>query len=284
MNKKRVLVFGSSGFVGSSIFKSNYFNSSYKVIGLNKKFFNLLKKSSIVKIKKIIKKNDYLIFCAGKVPVKNFVDFDINMKIFYNFLETFNIKRIKKIIYISSDAVYRDTRGIITEKSKTEPNSLHGLLHLLRERILINMGKNILILRPTLIYGSNDTHNGYGPNKFIRSVKKSDNIFLFGKGEERRDHIHIDSVVRLIYVGIKNDLKGVYNIASGKIVSFYELAKHINQISGKKIKIIFKKRDGPPPHLGLRRFDITKIKKFFNKKKPLFINKIINESFILNFK
>jgi len=38
-------------------------------------------------------------------------------------------------------------------------------MHLTREMILKNKFNKILcILRPTLIYGPGDSHNGYGPN------------------------------------------------------------------------------------------------------------------------
>ena len=30
----------------------------------------------------------------------------------------------------------------------------------------INFPKKVSIFRPTLVYGANDPHNGYGPNKF----------------------------------------------------------------------------------------------------------------------
>ena len=60
-----------------------------------------------------------------------------------------------------------------------------------------------MILRPTLIYGLEDTHNGYGPNQFLKKVKQKKVIKLFGKGEERRDHVFIDDVTKIIFECIK---------------------------------------------------------------------------------
>ena len=44
---------------------------------------------------------------------------------------------------------------------------------------------NFTILRPTLVYGPGDTHNGYGPNMFLRAVNSGENIDLFGKEKSK---------------------------------------------------------------------------------------------------
>ena len=41
-------------------------------------------------------------------------------------------------------------------------------MHLMRENMLKLLDVKLCIVRPTLIYGTNDPHNGYGPNQFIR--------------------------------------------------------------------------------------------------------------------
>ena len=55
-------------------------------------------------------------------------------------------------------------------------------------------------LRPTLIYGTDDPHNSYGPNSFYRLATKNEDIVLYGEGEELRDHVHIDDVSTLAYM------------------------------------------------------------------------------------
>ena len=81
------------------------------------------------------------------------------------------------LLYLSSDAVYSDSKRLLYEKSVVQPNSLHGIMHYAREVMLKNSYKSkMCIVRPTLVYGKNDPHNGYGPNRFIRLVKKGQNI------------------------------------------------------------------------------------------------------------
>ncbi len=66
-------------------------------------------------------------------------------------------------------------------------------------------------MRPTLVYGHHDPHDGYGPNKFIRCAQLNKKIILFGKGEEKRDHINVDNVASIVYTVVINKIDGVVN-------------------------------------------------------------------------
>ncbi len=177
-------------------------------------------------------------------------------------------EKIKKFVYLSSDAVYADTKKKISEKSTLAPNSLHGQMHLIRENYLSEIFKEkMCIVRPTLVFGPDDPHNGYGPNKFIRDIKNKNIINLFGKGEERRDHIFIKDLSYFISKLITNDFYGDINLATGQVYSFYNIAKKLVSLNRKNSKIKFVKRNGPMPHLGLRSFNVSKLKKLFPKHK-----------------
>ena len=138
-------------------------------------------------------------------------------------------------MYLSSDAVYSDTKKKIDENSSTIPNSLHGIMHLTREIMFENLlKKRLCIVRPTLVYGQGDPHNGYGPNRFLRLIKKNGKISLFGKGEELRDHVWINDVSIAISKLIMKRKTGKFNLVTGKVISFNNIAKQIINISGKK--------------------------------------------------
>ena len=155
------------------------------------------------------------------------------------------IKKIDQLIYISSDAVYADIKGKITEKTVTSPNSFHGLMHMTRELMLKNKFKKLLcILRPTLIYGLGDTHNGYGPNRFVGLATKNKPMLIFGNGEERRDHIFVDDLVKIIAKCLEKKALGILNLVSGKVYSFKYLAKLIIAETKSNSKMIKIKRKG----------------------------------------
>ena len=203
-----------------------------------------------------------------------------------NLLISENIcKVIKKItpahlLYLSSDAVYADSSDLLSENSCAEPSSIHGIMHYAREIMLKNIYKGkMCIVRPTLVYGKNDPHNGYGPNRFIKLVKKGKNITLFGKGEELRDHIWVHDVADIIIKLILFKKNGIFNLVTGKVISFKKIATEIVKKSNEKfkkeksIKILYRKRTGPMPHRGWRAFKQS----YFKKVLPNFRFKSFNE-------
>jgi nucleoside-diphosphate-sugar epimerase len=121
----------------------------------------------------------------------------------------------------------------------------------------------LAILRPTLLYGANDPHNGYGPNRFRRLAQHGETIVLFGDGEERRDHVYIDDVGDLVSRMLSNRSRGEFNLATGEVHSFREIAEKVVQLSGKTVVIVGSPRNGPMPHDGYRAFDITTCREAF---------------------
>jgi UDP-glucose 4-epimerase len=160
------------------------------------------------------------------------------------------------IIYISSDAVYDDGAELITETTGANPSSFHGVMHLTRERMLAytagDAGLPLLILRPSLLYGPDDTHNGYGPNRFLSTAKNDGVITLFGNGEEKRDHVYIADLARLIGLSLMSRTEGVLNVATGVSVSFFDVAQTIAGLGEKKVEIECLPRAMPVTH---RHFD-----------------------------
>ena len=280
MNK--IVIIGKNGFVASNLINElkKYKKTNTKIISFSKQKYNLLSIQSVKKINKNIKDADIVVFCAADAPVKNLRQLNNNILMLNNFFNyTDNIKNFF-FLYLSSDAVYKDTKILLNENSKIEySGSLHGMMHIFRESIVKSFinNKRLCIVRPTLIYGPNDPHNSYGPNKFIRSFLNKEDITLFGRGEERRDHVFINDLSKILAKLIIKKKSGIFNIASGKVFSFFEIAKIIKKTLNSKNKIIFKKRLGLPHHLGLRRFNVTKIKKELKIKKITDLKKYLSD-------
>jgi len=112
-------------------------------------------------------------------------------------------------------------------------------------------------VRPTLIYGPRDPHNGYGPNRFRRLATKGEEIVLFGEGEEERDHVFVDDVAELVVRVLGLGSTGVLNAASGDVHSFRAVADLAVEIAGSASRIRGTSRNGPMPHNGYRPFDVT---------------------------
>jgi len=260
----KILVIGSSGFIGKAVL-TNLVSKNIHCIGLSSKEVDLLTTEGTLRLKKILLKNDKIIFISALAPCKDKQMFDKNLLMINNFIKAIRNINLKHMLYVSSDAVYEDSLDLISEDNNKIVNNYHGKMHIKREKIITeyctNVNINLTIVRPTLVYGPGDTHNGYGPNKFIRDLNAGNTINLFGKGEEKRDHVFIDDVVNVINECIIRNITGSITIATGKVVSFYEIAKitcKTKNISFDKIK--FSKRKGIMPHNGYRAFDVSKLK------------------------
>lgn len=262
--KNRIIVLGSRGFVGRSLF--NFLkNLSFSVISVDKKKINFLDNNSSNLLKNIIKKDDIIINAIAIAPCKIFSDFLKNLKIIKNIQNGLKGKKIKKYINISSDAVYKDKKSQITENDIIQPSSLHGLMHYNREIIInttLEKFVKIIHLRPTSIFGIDDPHSSYGPNLFFKNFIQKKDICIFGNGEELRDHIYINDVAKIIAKIITTNISGPLNIISGRGITFYQIAKIFKKFDNTVIIKKIKRQQGMP-HGGYRLFDNSKFRKYF---------------------
>ena len=270
---KRVVVLGSKGFVGSSITKLLK-NNNIPTLDLSRIEVDLNLSDASNKLVELLNPEDYIVIASANAPVKNNQMLIDNIQMINNIIKAVSILSIKKVLYVSSDAVYSDSKGPLTEESNTEPKNLHGIMHLTREVMLMQIPNlNLSILRPTLIYGLEDPHNGYGPNKFFKLANENNEISIFGKGEELRDHVCINDVATTMLNMILSNNTGILNIASGEVVTFKYIATLIKKFYKDKIAIKEIQRLGDIPHGGYRSFNIEKLHKLY----PEIIPKKIQE-------
>ena len=281
--ESKIIILGSKSFIAKSFIKEIK-KKNIKIIEVSRNEIDFTDQVECLRLRTLINKNDFIFFVAARAPVKNIEMFNYNLKICNNILNAIEQLPFKHIIYLSSDAVYKDSMSLIDENSPAEPDSLHGLMHLTREKLIENLFKEKLcIVRPTLVYGKNDPHNGYGPNKFYRNALKNEDINIFGKGEEQRDHVWVEDVAEIISRVIDLEFVGKINITSGKIISFLQIAEMILDLNISSSKIRYLKRNGPMPHNGFRAFKNNKLLSIFGDFKFKDINKwfyevLVNEN------
>jgi nucleoside-diphosphate-sugar epimerase len=202
-----------------------------------------------------------VVFVSALAPTRNNAMLIDNLRMAEAICAALAAQPVGHLVYVSSDAVYSDDANPVTERSCQQPSSLHGVMHLAREIMLRAALKlPLAILRPTLIYGAKDPHNGYGPNRFRRLAAKGEAITLFGEGEEKRDHILVDDVAALASAVLHHRSKGVLNIATGRPASFREVAEMVVALSPRPVEIRGTPRQNPITH---RHFDITDCLKAF---------------------
>ncbi|MCH9770322.1 MAG: SDR family oxidoreductase [Gammaproteobacteria bacterium] len=261
---KRVVVLGAKGFIGSTAVMCLKDNN-VPVVEISRQQVDFSSAAAAEYIADILQPDDVVLIAAAKAPCKNYTMLLDNILMLKNICDALAKRSVTQIIYISSDAVYADSMQPLTESSPAAPTSLHGVMHLAREQMLASIieAEKLLFLRPTLVYGADDPHNGYGPNQFVRLAQEGKTIKLFGQGEERRDHVHVDDVAEIIRRCLFKRSYGVLNVVTGQITSFFEVAEKVNRLTTAAVEIKSLPRSGPMPHNGYRAFDISVCQKYF---------------------
>jgi UDP-glucose 4-epimerase len=252
----RTVILGSGGFIGGAIARKLAAPGTV-VIGLGSTELDLLSDTAAENLAASLRADDALIVVSARAPCKTPAMMAENIRMMVSVCDALAKRPVAHLVYVSSDAVYADGPLPLTEASPAAPTSLHGAMHLAREQMLLAAtgATPLAILRPTLVYGAADPHNGYGPNKFRRQANRGEAITLFGEGEERRDHVDVDDVAAIARLVIAHRSSGVLNVATGTVETFRALADKTVALSRRKVKIKNSPRKGPMPHDGYRPFD-----------------------------
>lgn len=259
----RVVVLGAAGFVGQALVKQLYARG-VSILAIGRSELDLLSADAGSRLAAMLRHDDCVVLISARAPVKNNVMLIDNLRMMEAACAALTSRPVAHVVYVSSDAVYADGDRPLEETSCAQPTSLHGVMHLNREIMLQNICEAPLcILRPTLIYGAADPHNGYGPNRFRRLAQRGEEIVLFGEGEERRDHVYIDDVALLMTSCIIQRSEGILNIATGTVTSFRDIAALIVAKAPVPVAIRGTVRIGPMPHNGYRAFAPAAVKRAF---------------------
>jgi UDP-glucose 4-epimerase len=262
-NPARVVIMGATSFVGRHA-AAALTARGVEVVGLGSAEVDLLAADGAGKLSSHLRSEDALVVISAIAPCKNPNELALNTRMMASVCDAVAETPVAHVIYISSDAVYDDDANPIDEATPTTPANLHGLMHVAREGMIRNsVTCPLAILRPSLLYGIDDPHNGYGPNRFRRLANDGAPIVLFGEGEERRDHVHIDDVGELIALCLLHRSQGVMNVATGQVASFRDIAEKVVVLHRPDGVIETTPRQGPMPHGGFRSFVIAECQKAF---------------------
>jgi len=250
----RAVVLGAAGFIGGASAR-RLRAEGIEVAALGRDSCDLLAPDAATRLAAELRPDDCLVFVSARAPVKNVSMLMENIRMGEAVCAALEARPVAHVVYISSDAVYQDSTEPLSESSCAEPGSLHGVMHLTREVMLRNIFSGPLIsVRPTLTYGLDDPHNGYGPNRFRRLAAEGKEIVLFGEGEEQRDHVAVNDIAELVLRIVLHRSTGIVNAVSGDVVSFRALAELIAAQFAPAVAIKGSPRVGPMPHDGLRPF------------------------------
>jgi GDP-L-fucose synthase len=278
--KKKLLILGSTGMVGSSVVRLA--KNDFNVLTPNRKKLNLFDKNKVdIFFKK--EKPFYVINCAAKAGgiYANYTypaDFIYeNLLIQNNIIFASHKYNVKRLMFLGSSCIYpRDCNQPIKENflltsSLEKTNEYYAIAKIAGLKMIEAFNKqynhNFISIMPTNIYGINDNfhlNNSHVIPALIEKIytgfkENKKNIKLWGSGKALRDFLYVDDLSRAILLLIKRYNKHeLVNVGSGKEITIKSLSKLISEIIGYKGKIIFDELhpDGTPRKI----LDISRIK------------------------
>jgi len=259
-----VVVLGSRGFVGSKLSKLLR-DQGISVKEISAKDIDLTVRASSARLAEELKADDHLVFVSALTPDKGRDALTLmrNLEMAITVIEALSKQPVKHLTYIGSDAAYTDSASLVDEDTPCDPGSFHGIMHISREKLLSEACTRLKIplcrTRPCALFGAGDTHNSYGPNRFVRTARAEKKITLGGNGEEKRDHLFVDDFCRIVSECIQHSAEGVINVATGRSISFREVAEKIAALK-EGITIQNTERTNPITH---RHFDTVRLSKTF---------------------
>ncbi len=261
---EKIIILGHTGFIGSALLKHFQKDKKKQVFGFSSKTLDLLNLQSLNKLNGLVDQNTILILASAITREKGdtLEVFNENVAMAANVAKFLESHPVGKCIYYSSIAVYGDpqTNLAMNENTGVRPDSYYALAKYAGEFVLQEASKRIgfrsLVLRASRVYGPGDTHATYGPMKFMQSIAGGGKVYVFGEGEELRDHLHIDDLVQLTDKLAAGYATGTFNLVTGKSQTFKELIENLQEISPRPFEVVKIPRKRPLIH---QQFDIKKL-------------------------
>lgn len=238
------LVTGGTGFIGYHL--CNYlYKNGYKVIatgfhGENSPSCHKLYRSPLNQIphqelghidvcfhqaanNNTLEENKEIMFQANVVEPSN---------LFQNLLRENNCKNF---VYASSCSIYGDQSPPFFEtKTNPKPLNVYALSKLEFEKFATEFSEKNNVktigLRYSNVYGPNESHKGKRASMVHQIIEKCLNdqtIELFDNGEQLRDWIYINDVIKANINAYECKKSGLYNVGYGRPYSFNYLVKTI---------------------------------------------------------
>lgn len=247
IRKKKVLVTGGAGFIGSHLAERLSKISSHVLVldnlqaGRTENLKSILNQVEFIKgdirdtnlVKQSVKKVEIIFHIAANASVPNSVkdpryDFETNAGGTFNLIEAAVSSNIERFVYASTAAVYGNpVYTPIDEKHPLNPISPYGASKLSAERIGFAFREIF-----NLSFAAIRIFNTYGPRQpryviydFLKKLKEDPGkLEVLGDGNQVRDYCYIsDMVEAFLLVAEKGE--GIYNAAGGHPITIRELAE-----------------------------------------------------------
>jgi len=246
MRKKRLIVTGARGFIGSHA--TGYFKEKeYTVLGVDKLLSDNVSQCDLTNFDETLNLfkqfiPDYVIHLAVRYAGSEVEIMRTNLMITLNVLEASLKVGVKRLIYMSSSAVY----GLPTEDNPVDeetplaPRTGYGTSKVAAEYLVkqyFNLGLPCVIFRGFEVWGKGAT-NGI-VKIFVENAVKKGCLTVFCHGHQKADFMHVLDLCQAYELGLKKlDSGQIYNVGSGIVRTYQDLAEEIRRITACKVEYL----------------------------------------------
>jgi len=250
----RIIVTGAAGFIGANLAKALNERAETDIIAVDnltrsEKFQNLtdceiadyLDKRDFRDLvqRRALSKPDVVFHqgaCSDTMESDGRYMLDNNFRYSLELLQWCQELRVP-FVYASSGSVYGLGPGFSEGRPHEKPLNVYGyskfLFDQIVRRVLPNAAAPVIGLRYFNVYGPRESHKGrmasvafHHFNQFRADgkVKLFEGSHGYGNGEQRRDFIHVDDVVRGNLFFWDKPASGIYNLGTGRAQGFNDVA------------------------------------------------------------
>lgn len=244
---KRILITGAAGLLGQYLVDKLKDDFIIQAIDIAENPFddcpnlNYLQNdlSEFDAIKPLIDKfaPELIYNCAGITDVDECernreLAYNLNVKLVMNLLRL----DFKKAIHFSSDYVFNGENGPYSETDNTDPIGYYGETKLISEKILEDSGRDYVIVRTNVLFGSgkNIRHNFIA--WLIEILKQGNKLSLVT--DQYNNPIHADNLADAVIEIAQSEYCGIIHIGGADYLSRYEIALHTAKHFGLNNKLI----------------------------------------------
>ena len=221
--KKQIIIVGKKSFIGINIYRF-----------LKKKFQVKLLSYEDIEDKSNFSKVDYIINCSSNL---NYVKKKYSSKYDFDYLISKKITNYKncKQVFLSSRKIYRPTKNIRENGLVSLRENYSKNKYLTEKKLLKNIPDQVLILRISNLIGLPNLRGRKLHKTFIdyylENIKKNkiiDNKNIY------KDFLPVGLFVKIIFLLIKKNKLGIFNVSIGKKVYLKNIIDWLNYYNPNK--------------------------------------------------
>ena len=257
-NRKKYLVTGGAGFIGSNIAKTLEAQGHEVTVlddfAKNGNFKNLIGfKGDVITadLFEQVPADMYFdaIFHEAAITDTTVMDqkamMQQNVEAFKNLLQFAAENEIKKVIYASSAATYGNGPVPNVETQSTHPENVYGFSKAIMDNVARqfaaeNHDMTIIGLRYFNVYGPGEYYKGKMASMIYQlylQMKEGKRPRVFKMGEQQRDFVYVKDIVKINLCALNNGKEtGVYNAATGIPRNFNEIIACLNKEMGTNLE------------------------------------------------